>query len=336
MKNSFLFLLLLVALTFSCDFVDPYGGGVTINGGEGTSSLEITISPCEEGDTLDLGDLPQAILDYLDDEFPNISIDGIELFQVEDSSAFGIRLSNGAEILFDLEGLVVRFSNDEGEREINLEDLPAVIAEYIAENYPDLSIDHAEFELEFGETYIEVYLSDSTGLVFDLNGDFLCEDADGDDDGEHGGEGEHEGEHEHGGEHEHDRDSIRMVIRDFVSENYPDYEVDEIDREELCGNQKVYEVELEREDESGEPRLYFDLDGAFLFAATKISIEDLPAEVTAGLEASYPGYSIEDDRAYRHDYADGSVQYVLKIEDADDDDVELTLSSEGTVICSED
>jgi hypothetical protein len=370
MKNSFLFLLFIAFMTFSCEMIDPNGGGVITIDGLNGNSVTVRTTPCDDGLDLDLGDLPQVVRDYINQEFPNASIDRIELFREDDddTEVFGVRLSDDTEILFSAEGVVIRSSNDNSEQEIRLEDLVAGITQYIADNYPDLVIDHAETELEYGHTYIEVYLSDGTELYFDLEGNFLCDDDRGDDDrdwsddrdDDNGRDDDDDDDDDDGDDDDDDDDrddgrddddgdddddvnlnDLPAGIAEFVTANYSEYYIDEVEWEDLCDDQqRYYKVELERENDRNEPDLYFDADGNFLFASVDIQIGDLPAEVTGAIETNYAGYSIDLDDIERYEYPDGTFKYEVELrgswndDDDDDDDKEFVFNPDGTVFCN--
>lgn len=341
MKNSFLFLLLLIATTYSCELLDPTGGGViTINDFENESDVSVRISPCEDGREVDAGALPQAALDYLNERLPNVAIEEVEIFDRGGTSVFGVHLEDDLEILFDIDGLVIRGGDDDDEENINLQDLPAAIVDYVAANFPNVSIDLAETELEFGESYIEVYLSNGQELYFDMDGDFLCIDDGHDDDDDSDDDGSDDDDS--GGDDDNDGDYVSIgdlpsAIMEYIAANYPEYIIDEAELDDLCNDQPVYEVELERAGEDNEPDLYFDLDGNFLFSEVDILPEDLPAAVVSSLEANYPGLSIIADDVEQRNYPDGTVRYEVELSRGDDDDeVEVVVSTDGSITCSDD
>ena len=323
-----------MVFTYSCEFTDPNGGGITI---DGLDNLTFGVSPCDEGESLDPLDLPQIIRDYLDQEFPGVSINQIEIFQDESTSLYGVRLENGTEILFDSDGLIIRSSDDNNERQLSLEELEGNILDFIADNYPDLTIDHAETEWEFGAAYVEIYLSDGTEIYFDLLGNFLCEEEDGDEDNDWSDDDDDDDDD---AESNHEDEEIAIAdlprgVLDYIMANYSDYAVDDVEKEDICDDQDVYKVELESENEEDEPELYFDLEGNFLFACIEIPAADLPDEVKVAIETNYADYEMEDDTVKRHEYPDGSLQYQVELENEDDDEVKVIFKADGTVVCED-
>lgn len=130
--------------------------------------------------------LPQNILDFISANFSGV---GIEEAELENNGNYEIKLENDMELIFDGDGNFLGQAKDEngddqGEdhEHINSGDLPQVILDYIAENYPDNSI----IEAEMDDDGYEVTLNNGVELKFDEEGNFLSsEDGNGDDSGEH-------------------------------------------------------------------------------------------------------------------------------------------------------
>ena len=123
-------------------------------------------------------------------------------------------------------------------------------------------------------------------------------------------------------------------IMGYINANYSGYDVDSFEKEDLCDNSVVYEVELE-DGPGPDVDLYFTLSGEFLFAATEISESDLPEAVKAAIESDFSSFSIEDDKVERFEMADGSLQYEVELE-SDEDDVEVIFDAAGNVVCKDD
>ncbi|MCB0639265.1 MAG: PepSY-like domain-containing protein [Lewinella sp.] len=328
-----------------------------------TSTVNVTLTPCDEGIDLNLADLPQAIQDYLADQFPGVDIDDIEQFLVDNGVSFGVSLDNDVEILFDENGLVISMGTEYSQDDIPVADLPQLILDYLAENYPDLSVVHAEWDLEFGEQYYEVHLGDDLELYFDADGLFVCfddspghhnndddtcgngDDDDGHDDGYDNGDDDDHGngddDDDDDGEDHGDHDGgnlpaeVLASIDAYVGQNFPDYSVDEVDLEDWCDNVTVIEVELNGPG-SDDTDLYFDLSGTYLWMATDIPAPALPTEVTATLETTYPGYSLVGDDTERIDYPDGTVGYRVKIVAPGlNGALEIVFNADGSISCTD-
>ncbi|SKB52976.1 Putative beta-lactamase-inhibitor-like, PepSY-like [Salegentibacter holothuriorum] len=140
-----------------------------------------------DDEEIDPAVLPQNILDFISDNFPGLGIDEAEL---ENNGNYEIELENDIELIFDGDGNFLGQAKDENEAEegeaeedINPAELPQVIQDYIAENYPDNTI----IEAEVDEDEYEVTLNNGIELEFDLEGNLLSvEDGNGEDDDDDG------------------------------------------------------------------------------------------------------------------------------------------------------
>ncbi|HEY9185021.1 MAG TPA: PepSY-like domain-containing protein [Salegentibacter sp.] len=132
---------------------------------------------------LDPSELPQNIQDFIAQYFPGVGIDEAER---ENNGNYEVELDNDTELIFNANGEFLGRGEDEDdsyddddEEDINPADLPQVILDYIAENYPDQNIIEAEKE----DDGYEVTLNNGVELEFDLDGAFVsAEDKNGDDD----------------------------------------------------------------------------------------------------------------------------------------------------------
>ena len=132
---------------------------------------------------IDPSDLPQNILDFISANYPGV---GIEEAELENNGNYEVELENDVELIFDGDGNFLGQAQDENddeqgedEEDIDPDDLPQTILDYIAENYPDNTIIEAEME----EEGYEVTLNNGIELKFDQEGNFLSqEDGNGDED----------------------------------------------------------------------------------------------------------------------------------------------------------
>ncbi|MDX1542584.1 MAG: PepSY-like domain-containing protein [Christiangramia sp.] len=132
---------------------------------------------------IDPSDLPQNILDFISANYPGV---GIEEAELENNGNYEVELENDVELIFDGDGNFLGQAQDENddeqgedEEDIDPDDLPQTILDYIAENYPDNTIIEAEME----EEGYEVTLNNGIELKFDQEGSFLSqEDGNGDED----------------------------------------------------------------------------------------------------------------------------------------------------------
>lgn len=127
-------------------------------------------------------ELPQNILDFLEEYYPGV---GVEEAEIENNGNYEVELNNDVEIIFDAEGNFLGQSVDENDsddmddEDIAVADLPQVIKDYIATNYPDNTI----IEAEKDDDGFEVTLNNGVEVEFDAEGNFIkAEDNNGDDD----------------------------------------------------------------------------------------------------------------------------------------------------------
>ena len=124
---------------------------------------------------------------------------------------------------------------------------------------------------------------------------------------------------------------LPATIVNYLSDNYPDYSIDESSQETLCDGTAAYEVELEDSNDN-EVELTFDTEGNLLFAEVEIETSDLPSVISSSITTNYADYSIEE--AEQLDMFDGSTQYEVEIKNGNSN-LEVLLGSDGTVICEQ-
>lgn len=133
-------------------------------------------------DDISPAELPANIKDFVSTHFPGTTIDEAEK---ENNGNYEIELSNDVELIFDTNGNFLGRADDDDnddrdDDDIAVSDLPQVIRDYIATNYPDNTIVEAERE---DDDNFEVTLNNGVELEFDASGNFLsAEDHNGDDD----------------------------------------------------------------------------------------------------------------------------------------------------------
>lgn len=201
-----------------------------------------------------VGDLPVEILDFVASTFPELTIREAE---EEDNGNFEVELSDGTELIFDINGSFLGIDDDSQENgdfddvEVAKEDLLQVILDYIDVNYPGVGI--REAELEHNDQY-EVELNDNTILIFNINGDFQgvgVDENDQDDDGEYDWE-------EDGNDDGNTIDPAQLpeMVLSYLAENYPNLTIVHAETEDE-GN---FEVTM-----SNGLEVYFDAEGNFLY-----------------------------------------------------------------------
>lgn len=160
-----------------------------LNGPELVFDAQGNFLGIDDDDNDDFGDedipvseLPAEIRDFVTQYFPGVTIEEAER---ENNGNFEIELSNDVELVFDSNGeflgrLDDGDNDDRDDDDIAPSELPQVIRDYIAENYPDQTIIEAEKEDDGG---FEVTLDNGVELEFDAQGNLEeVDDHNGDDD----------------------------------------------------------------------------------------------------------------------------------------------------------
>ncbi len=308
-------------------------------------ALLITFSSCDifgddEDDfrpNISPSDLPVEARDYIDDNYDDYDIENAELEDYcDDIPAIEVELEDGpgpdVDLYFDLDGKFLFAAV-----EITLDDLPDAVIAAIENDFADYRIgdddddDIERFEFADGSLRYEVELEplngdgDDIDIVFNADGTIFCTDDDDDDDSE-----DDNGSNDGAGD-----DNLPQSVRDFINDNYGSYDIESVEKEDICDDQEFYEVELE--DGNGpDVDLYFSLDWEFIFAATEISEDDLPDAVIATIETDFSSYDIDDDDIEQYEFADGSLQFKVELESDSGDDVEIVFDENGGTVCRED
>ncbi|GEM_PF-905828 len=131
------------------------------------------------------------------------------------------------------------------------------------------------------------------------------------------------------------RVELPTAIKDYISQNYGDYKIDESESDTLCNDVAVYEVELEKKGirlREDEVTLVFSAEGGLLFTENEMKVNDLPAEVKTSLSTNYAGFEAKE--AERLDLVNGTKQYEVEIKNGQVTK-EVLFAANGTVICEE-
>lgn len=130
-----------------------------------------------------------------------------------------------------------------------------------------------------------------------------------------------------------DESTIQLpaVIQSYLNSHYNGYEVEESELDSLCTGVAVYDVELEGAKDQ-EVELTFDAEGNLLFTETEIAVGQLPAAVTAGINAHFAGAAVEE--AARLDLTGGGNRYEVELKQGSTH-LEVLFAADGTVICEE-
>jgi hypothetical protein len=234
-------------------------------------------------------------------------------------------------------------------KEISVSATPPTITSYISENYPDASISTV-FKYSNSDTTYTVTLSTYEFLAFGHNesligeslADTLCDSihdsiGGGPHHGGHHGNGHH-GAGDHGDGHPGERhhpggipaDSIPASITEYIAANFVGYKIHNAMYDTLCPYGIIINVMIDASD-SLHHKLVFDASGLFLALANRIKSADLPAAVTATLNANYPAYTFRE-KSEILTLADNSKRYKVYLHKGQLH-VSVILLEDGTVVC---
>ena len=129
--------------------------------------------PCGRGEPVNPEDLPETILDYIEENYPGEDILRAKL----KGNKYLVKVTGHMVLVFQedgtflLEAPIFRFCSHFVDR-INIDNLPDVITDYILENYPN-----AEIKVAWrvrGKIVVGIITPDGRKIVvFDLDGNFL-------------------------------------------------------------------------------------------------------------------------------------------------------------------
>ena len=216
-------------------------------------------------------------------------------------------------------------------------DLPQKIHDYIAANYPGLTIQKAEKEDEDGTMQYNILLSDgTTELKFDLDGNFLYVEQGG-----HEGNGEGD-DHENGNDGEHqDSVAIPPAALTWLQTNFPNMQY-EAEADTLCDGTAVVAVDVDSDqndehdgnNDNGGVTVLFQPDGTYLATETELAYSDLPQVVKDAMTAAFPGATTDTD-ATKIEYANGILHYEVSVKQTSGTHTEATFDAAGALLCQQ-
>lgn len=257
-------------------------------------------------------DFPQTVTEYLTANYEGINIE--ESWQTDEGQIV-ILLENDVVLIFNSGGELLialdlgDFLDDEEDdwENIEISDLPQIILDYVATNYPDATIDEAGKDPDNGDFI--VILDNDLILIFDKDGVFLeVWEDDEDEDWE-----------------EIDIANLPQAILDYVAANYPTATIDDADVNTEDGSFAIFlDTDLV---------LIFDRDGNFLEAMNEddfdeddldeIDPADLPQAVKDYIAANHASATIEEAGI---DPEDGTIYVLL------DSDLVLVFDANGNYL----
>ncbi len=268
---------------------------------EETDQLTSNQPKSTQFEMVDSNGYPDAIVNYIGQNYPEQSIIEVYLRTYEDgSTTYEVELSNGNEYYFDSNGNYLGM--DDSNVNISNDNIPQNIANYITSNYPEQTIIKSEFEMEDGMQVYEITLSNGLELYFDENGNFLGFD----DDSSHISLSE-----------------IPQSILDYISGNHPNATIIYAEMDFEDGGIE-YEIKLDNGME-----LKFDGSGNFISSDDNhIPIADLPQAIINYVETNYPDNAIVKAEI---EFEDGQQMYEIEL----DNEFELYFDMDGNFLYME-
>lgn len=301
----------------------------------------VALSSCRD-DLSDLSpaDLPESVINYVNENYAGSRFDRVRLEDICDSTAIKVELEDGSssnvELYFSLAGDLLFTAKD-----IAASALPAAVRATIGAQFATYVIDSTGDDIErweFADSSVQykVKLLPRSGsgakleVIFNANGGVVCRDSSGNDDDDDDNGNDDNGNDDNG----NNNGSLPNNVTNYIRANYNGYRIDSWHNEDLCDNRIVLKVELE-DGPGPDVDLYFTQAGEFLFAAKEIKISDLPNAIRNAIATNFPGYGIEDDKTERFQLADGSFQYKVELERNSGSDVEVIFDANGRIVCRE-
>lgn len=265
LKTFLALLILSISIFAGCEKEEvPQEEQVVLNGSSESGSLD------EE-----TKQFPDAINYYIEQAYPQAVIISVEL---EDNEEYEVELSNGTKLIFNLEGQFIEEdleeeqAAEENEEQLSFSQLPLPIQQYLNTHYPNQEIEEVELE---NDNIYEVELGNGTELYFDVNGNLLYIEIDG----------EYEGDD--------DDDAISLVqlpasIKQYITINYPNHLIVQAD---YIDEEASYKVRISEDIE-----LYFDQEGNLLNVETEFRLTldhfEFPDTVQVGTTVELKGFLV--------------------------------------------
>ncbi|MCB0841450.1 MAG: PepSY-like domain-containing protein [Bacteroidetes bacterium] len=156
------------------------------------SCQKLSLSPQDDSNKISIDDVPVQTVDYIDQTFGGESIIKIEKKFNKDGSfkSYEVYLSNGVELYFDINwnqifddsgngnddnGSSSSSSNNDDSFDIDFDDLPQVVKDYMSQNYPGANIKKVKKKINDNGSprLYEIRLADNTKIFFNGAGQFI-------------------------------------------------------------------------------------------------------------------------------------------------------------------
>lgn len=214
--------------------------------------------------------IPQSILDYVAEHYPNNYITD---WEVEDNYQ-EIELDNDLELEFTLDGVFIRVDMDEDDNDdevLAIEDIPSSIMNYISTHFPENSVIGAWIDTDDNVTTYEINLSGDVELEFNAQYEVISIESD----------------------MQLPNSVVPQSILDYVAQNYPNNVITSWELED-----NLQQIELNNGLE-----LDFNLNGEFVGIGDDddndfdeneevIPLDEIPVEITNYINTHFTSNSI--------------------------------------------
>ena len=237
------------------------------------------------------------------------------------------------------------------EQSISVTDLSKNVSSYVAENYPDATIEEALVVNE-NQPVTVVILNTNEQLAFNETGLYLGEGLNyrggkgGDRGGNHGGGNNHgggpgghngggPGGHHGGGCHQGidstTLDSLLPGAQAYIDSNFAGYTVVGARRDTTCQNGAVINVMISNKSFNGPVKITFDLAGNFFMSSVRYAYANAPQLVKDYITNNYAGYNVRN-KAEQSTLANATIQYNVFVADTVNRYL-VTIKDDGTLVC---
>ncbi len=114
-------------------------------------------------------------------------------------------------------------------------------------------------------------------------------------------------------------------VLEYIQVEYPAFSFNEVKQQNFNDGSLQFEVELE--DGEGKVTLYFSNDGTLLLTKTESDTSILSSNIQDFIAVNYSAYTIES--VYVLHFPDGTVQYIVEIEEGEDNELDLYFDESG-------
>ncbi len=269
----------------------------------------------EEEEEEDWDDLSQAVIDYIQSNYPGYELDDIDDFNFCGDQLIHVEIKdsdgNKVNLFFNQDDFVMT------SEEIEYSDIPMSVTDGLGSSYPDYELEDDAYVLNTSSGNSQYLLEVETEtqklkVVLDENGSIICE-------------FDIEEKEDNGND-----PTLSQSVLDYINGNYPDAEIEKSSFVVFCLD-TLLSVKMEEMD-TIDFILYFDQMDNFVMSSDLINKNDVPENIDAEVELNYSEYNYNGRQEVLTDL-NGNISYWLHMRDGNEE-MELHLDAQGGFICS--